>query len=146
MSLGIKSPALNKTLRFWHLKPMKHTYPATMLMILTFYVGLATFIPLVILENFGAFGPQNFSFSSITIIPALGILYMALVSSWVAYVAFEWGLTKVEVKETAIFSYLQPVFTVPIAFLLLGEVPTNPMVWGSVIIAIGVTIAELKKA
>ncbi|MBP7928054.1 EamA family transporter, partial [Patescibacteria group bacterium] len=146
MSLGVKSLKLNKTLKFWHLKPMKRAYPATMLMILTFYVGLASFIPLAILENFGAFGPIDFAVSSLTLVPILGILYMALVSSLVAYIAFEWGLNKVEVKETAIFSYLQPVFTVPIAFLLLKELPTNPIIIGAIIIAAGVTIAELKKS
>lgn len=145
MSLGITTRPLKKFMRIFHMQPMKRHYPSNLLMALAFYVGLATFIPLALLEQKGVFGGAPFLLSNLTVVPLLGILYMAVASSIIAYFAFEWGLTKIEVKETVIFSYMQPVFTVPFAYLLLNEVPSFYVLMGGLIIAFGVVIAELKK-
>ena len=140
------SKVLTDTLKWVHLKPMRRHYPPLLIAALTFYVGLATFIPLYVLEVAGVFGPpMETDFFKLSSIPVLGILYMALLSSIVAYFAFQWALSKVQVEDTAIFSYLTPVFTFPAAFLLLGEVPGQEIIVGSVIIAVGVIIAETKK-
>lgn len=146
MSLGITTKPVKKVMKFFHMKPMKRHYPATLLMTLAFYVGLLTFIPLAIIETSGFFGEVPFQFSNLTLVPLLGILYMALISSVIAYVGFEWGLSKIEIKETAIFSYMQPIFAVPFAYLLLGEIPEFYVIVGGLIIALGVVIAEYKKS
>ena len=146
MTMGNNSKPMKKTLRYFHMKPMKRHYSAALLTALTFYVGLATYIPLGILENNGVFGTQIFTPEQFTIVPIAGVLYMALISSIVAYTAFEWGLSKVEVKDTAIFSYLQPVFTLPFAYILLRELPNQYTIVGGAIIALGVLIAESKKS
>jgi len=146
ITLGINSVNTKRTLKFIHIKPMKRHYSPLLLMSLTFYVGLASFIPLSILEIAGYFGPVNFGINTLSILPVMGILYMAVLSSIVAYYLFEWGLTKVEVKDTAILSYLQPVFTLPFAYMLLGEIPNRLMLIGAGVIALGVLIAEDRKS
>jgi len=146
ITLGINSENTKRTLRFIHIKPMRKHYSPLLLMSLSFYVGLASFIPMAILEVAGYLGPVNFSIYKLSAVPIMGILYMAIFSSIAAYYLFEWGLTKVEIKDTAIFSYMQPVFTLPFAYMLLGEVPNNLMLIGAAVIALGVLIAEEKKS
>jgi drug/metabolite transporter (DMT)-like permease len=146
ISLGINSEKTKKTLKFIHIKPMSRHYSPLLLMSLSFYIGLLSFIPMSILEIAGYFGPVSFSLHSLTLVPVLGIMYMALLSSIAAYNLFEWGLTKIQVKDTAIFSYLQPVFALPFAYLLLKELPNQFMLFGAGIIAVGVAIAELRKS
>lgn len=142
MMLGKSSKPMLRTLKYLHIKPMKRHYSATLLTALTFYVGLLTFIPFVILENMGYLGFETFDIKLLGIVPVLGILYMALLSSIVAYTLFEWGLEKVDVKDTAILSYLAPLLTAPFAFIILGEVPTTYMVIGGLTLALGVYLAE----
>lgn len=146
ISLGINSDNTKRTLRFIHIKTMRRHYSPLLLMSLSFYVGLVSFIPLSIMELMGWFGPVSFNLSQLHLTPVLGILYMSVLSSIVAYYLFEWGLTKVAVKDTAIFSYLQPVFALPFAYALLGEVPNQYMLLGAAIIALGVLIAEDHKS
>jgi len=145
LTMGESSRHVRQALKFLHMKPMKKHYSPTLLTALSFYIGLITFIPFVVLEKFGYLGAQPFSFSSLTVVPVLGILYMAIFSSIAAYMFFEWGLTKVDVKDTAIFKYLEPIFTIPFAYLLLGEIPTPYMIVGGIVIASGVVIAEYKR-
>jgi drug/metabolite transporter (DMT)-like permease len=146
ISMGQNSKNVRRTLRAFHMKPMVKKYSPILLMSISFYVGFLTFIPMALMEQAGYFGAVNFSITDVTLIPTMGILYMALLSSIVAYFAFEWGLTKVEIKDTAIFSYLQPVFALPFAFILLGELPNRFMLIGSAVIALGIVIAESKRS
>lgn len=145
ITLGINSDETKRTLKIIHMKPMKKHYSPALLATLTFYVGLFTVIPMFLFESAGYFGTYMFSFHTISTGAVLGILYMAIFSSIAAFFLFEWGLTKVEVKDTALFSYLQPVFTLPFAYVLLDEIPNRYMLLGSSIIALGVLIAEKKK-
>lgn len=146
ISLGKISPNVKKTLHFLHMKPMIKTYSPVLMTALSFYVGLLSFIPLSMLEMGGFFGPVDFSLFALPLTPILGLFYMSLISSIIAYFLFEWSLEKIEVKDTALFSYLQPVFTLPFAYIMLKELPNQVMLSGALVIAIGVTIAELKKS
>ncbi len=146
ITLGINTNNTKRTLKFIHIKPMRGHYPPLLLMSLSFYVGFMSFIPLSFLEMMGYFGPVHFSLYHLSAGPIAGILYMSVLSSIAAYYLFEWGLTKVEVKDTAIFSYMQPVFALPFAYILLGEIPNNIMVLGAAVIAMGVLIAEDNKS
>ncbi|HSX39169.1 MAG TPA: DMT family transporter [Candidatus Saccharimonadales bacterium] len=145
ISLGQSNGIIKKTLHFIHLKPMHRQYPATLITATTFYVALAVFIPLALLENLGVFGPVNFMVQNLTLVPILGILYMALLSSIVAYMLFEWALKVSTIGDSAIFTYLSPIMTIPFAYLLLGEKLTAISLAGSLIIALGVVIAERRK-
>ena len=145
MSMGEKSPTLKKTLSFIHIKPMKRTYSPLLIVIISFYVGLATMAPFAILENTHTFGFENSANFNITTIPTvaiIGLLYMALFSSIVAYLLYQWGIEYISVSDTAILGYLGPVLAFPFAYLILGEVPTKLMLIGLSVIATGVLVAE----
>ncbi|MFC1756025.1 DMT family transporter [Patescibacteria group bacterium] len=146
ITLGINSDNIKRTLKLIHMKPMKKHYSPLLLMSLSFYVGFLTFIPMAVLEAGGYLGNKPFSITSLTLTPILGIVFMAIFGSIVAYYLFEWSLEKIEVKDTALFSYLQPVFTLPFAYILLGEIPNEYMILGAAVIAVGVLIAEQKKS
>ena len=75
--------------------------------------------------------------------PTLAMIgFLALFSSVVAYFLYQWGLEQMEASETSLFSYLQPIFTVPAAYWLLGETATVGFLIGGLIIAVGIGLAE----
>lgn len=140
--MGTLTKEVKGVMRYLHVNPMKKDYSPTLLTGITFYVGLAAIIPLALFENLGYFGPISFSIYAIDNVAIAGILYMAILSSIVAYIAYQWGIKGVDATDTAIFGYLGPLFTIPFSFLLLGEIPTRLALMGATIIAMGVFIAE----
>lgn len=147
-SLGENTAFIKKRFHFFHLKPMRKKYSSVQITTLSFYVGLITLVPLALLENTGFFGAinPNFNLANLPLNAVLGILYMALLSSIVAYCLFEWSLKTLTVADSAIYTYLTPLFTFPFAYLILKELPTEITLLGCVVIFIGVVIAEHKKS
>ncbi|MBI2414794.1 EamA family transporter [candidate division WWE3 bacterium] len=141
--MGEKSDTTNKTFNYFHLHQMHKKYDSTLLTMLTFYVGLIVLIPFALWEIFGINTPQQIILNFPAI---LGLLYMAIFSSIVAYTLFEWGLTKIATSETAIYNYISPLFAIPIAMLFLGEKLSVLILCGMVVIATGVVIAEKYKS
>jgi drug/metabolite transporter (DMT)-like permease len=141
--LGEKSKELNKASRYFHLQQMHKKYNSTILTILTFYVALLVLIPFALWESFVLPHPQTIvlNFSAL-----MGLLYMAILSSVVAYLAFDWALPKLDASETAVYNYISPLFSIPIAMLLLGETLTPVILLGIAVIAVGVVIAEKYKS
>jgi len=106
------------------------------------FTGLVAIFPLALLEK----GPQIFNFSSLISNPTAlwGVLYMALLSSALAFFAFESGLRLIEASEATLFAYLQPIFAAPLAIFWLKESITVPFLIGAGIIIIGVFLTEYK--
>lgn len=113
-------------------------------MILTnfsFIIGFACFASYMLLTN-----PSNL----LTIFSApseyhLGVLYMAIISGNLAFYLSNKAQKSIEIGEQSLFSYLYPLFSLPLAVLWLGEKITLIHVLGGIIIIIGVTVAEIKK-
>lgn len=143
--MGKKSVNMSSLFHKLHIRPMINSYSPILHTSLSFYVGLVTILPLVVLENMGFFGYAAFDPMKLTNGTIMGILYMALFSSIVAYYSFEWGLKRTEASESAIFGYLTPLFTLPFAYLLISEVPSRANMLGAAVIAVGVYIAEKHK-
>jgi len=74
----------------------------------------------------------------------LGILYMSIVSYIVAFYLYDWSVKRIEVSEAALYGYLQPLFALPAAYLLLGELPTPFFIVGALLIGSGVFLTEYK--
>ncbi|MBN1162721.1 DMT family transporter [Patescibacteria group bacterium] len=146
LAMGEESRILKKYLQNINWKPMRREYSPTLIVTLSFYVGLITLIPLFLLEQCGLFGNVSFDIFAIDTVSLFGLLYMALLSSIVAYMLYQWGLDNAHVSESAIYGYLSPVFTLPFAYILLGEVPNLYMIAGTILIATGVVIAEKESA
>jgi len=142
---GENSHAINQTAKFFGIPIPKKKYSSQLITGVSFYVGLVTLIPLYILESSGRLGGSGFNITDLNSSGWVGLLYMALLSSIVAYGLFEWSLKYLKVTDTVIFSYISPIFTLPAAFFILGELPTQNLILGSVIIALGIIVAERKK-
>lgn len=76
----------------------------------------------------------------------LGVWYMAVGSGTIAYFFFMKGVKLIEAGEAVLFSYLQPVFSIPLAVFWLGETVGPRHLVGAVIIATGVYIAEKRSS
>jgi drug/metabolite transporter (DMT)-like permease len=75
----------------------------------------------------------------------LGILYMAIFGSIIAFWAYSAGQKAIEASEAAIFTYLQPLFALPLSLFWLKESITLPFTLGCLIATAGVIISETRK-
>jgi len=74
----------------------------------------------------------------------LPILYMAIPGSVIAFALQMYAVSRIEVSEANLFSYLHPAVSIPAAYLLLGEKPNATTLLALAIIAFGVYRAERK--
>lgn len=115
---------------------------------LSLWVGLASFLLLTLVSEPASSVPAfvtglwaNLSASPVLIASA----YMAILGSIVALPAYLYGNDRIEASEASLFTYLQPLLTIPLATLWLKE-PINTLMIGSlIVIAVGVFLAERKK-
>lgn len=109
-----------------------------------FFLGFIMMIPLALREvPLNEILPKLIHIS----IPAqLSVLFMSLFSGAVAYLLYQKAQKTIEASEAAVFTYLTPIVTAPVATIWLHEKLTTPYIVGSIIIAIGVILAELKKS
>lgn len=103
----------------------------------SFFIGSLTFLPLFIGENM----KQNF----LTVLDyrgLFGLIFGIILSSFLAYLLFEWGLSRIPAQEIGVYTYIDPVIATLIAIPLLGEKITVLFVLGSILIFFGIYIAE----
>lgn len=74
----------------------------------------------------------------------LGILYMATFGSIIAFTTYQKSLHYLEASEAAEFNYLQPLFTIPASYIILGERITGPLIISTTIIVIGIIISLIR--
>ena len=72
------------------------------------------------------------------------ILYMAIFGGIIGNIFYLYAASRIEVSEANLFTYLNGIFAIPAAFLLLGETPSLTTLFAIVVIAYGVYRAELK--
>lgn len=111
-------------------KKKKHLDPF-ILSSFSFLIGLISFFPLFLSS------PAN-HYSSIITHALPGILFMSIFGSVIAYSAHIYGLSKIEASEATVFTYLQPIFSVPVSTIFLKEKVTIPFLIGAFIITAGV--------
>jgi drug/metabolite transporter (DMT)-like permease len=73
---------------------------------------------------------------------ALASGYMAIFGSIVAWTLFLYGQSLIEASEASLFTYLQGIVAIPVAWFFLSELPTWPMAIAIFLIASGVILAE----
>ena len=84
---------------------------------------------------------QNYSFA-LSPLALPGILYMAIGGSIIAFWAYQEGQKRIEASEAAIFTYLQPAFSIPLSLIWLKEPFTPVTILATVIIISGVYLSE----
>jgi len=72
------------------------------------------------------------------------ILYMAIFGGIIGNIFYLYAASRIEVSEANLFTYLNGIFAIPAAFLLLGEKPSLTTIIAIAIIAYGVYRAERK--
>lgn len=75
----------------------------------------------------------------------LGILGIAVFSTIIAIITFFWGLQKVGPTTASIVSTLEPVMTVGLAYVFLGEHLTFVQMIGAVCVVLGAILAALPR-
>lgn len=109
---------------------------------LSFFAGLITVMPLYIWESL------SLPMASVNIIPNsgawLGIGFMAIFSSVIAYFTYNAGFALIEASEATVFDYLRPIMAAPLAVLWLKEQITGPFLLGAILIFGGVFLTEYK--
>ena len=122
---------------------LRHSTNPSSLTHLGFIIGFITLAPIVLYQT-----PVSGIVSQITHAPLmahLGVVYMALLSGTFAYIIWDIGQKTIEIGESALFSYLFPLITLPLSIFWLHEPITWTLIAGSAIIGVGVVIAEVKK-
>jgi drug/metabolite transporter (DMT)-like permease len=119
---------------------LKRGVEASTMTALSFILGFISLLPF-----FFASGSTAYSIIHTPYSYHLGVFYMAVISGSLAFYLSNKAQKSIEIGEQAIFGYMYPIFATPLAVYWLGEKITPIFVIGAVIIAIGVTIAEIKK-
>ena len=126
---------------FYSKKNFRH-YSPLFITLHSSIVAVVTYFPLALIENGGTLPSFALLTSSGTVF--FGIMYMAIVSYIMAYLLFEFGMSKIEISEGSIYTYIQPIFAAPVAVLWLHEAITVPFIIGATIIVAGVVLTERK--
>jgi drug/metabolite transporter (DMT)-like permease len=70
------------------------------------------------------------------------IIYMAIGGSVIGFWAYQEGQKRIEASEAVIFTYLNPVFAIPISILWLKEAFSPVAIAATILIIVGVFISE----
>ena len=101
-----------------------------------FFVGALSFLPFMLTEL------KSWSFSELTGISWVGILYGIFFSSVIAYIAHTYAISKISAQQIGVFSYIMPVIAVLVAIPLLHVYPDFFFIVGSIFVFIGMFISE----
>lgn len=101
-----------------------------------FLVAAISYMPLAAREL------EHWSFARLNGAGLFGILYGTIFSSALAYFLYHWAIEKIDAQEIGIFTYLDPVTTITVAYLLLNEKPTTFYLLGAVLVFFGIFVAE----
>jgi len=71
-----------------------------------------------------------------------GLLYLSGMTSAISFTLWTWALERLEASQAAVFTNLQPAFTAFLAWSILGEVPTWPIVLGGLAVIAGVVLVQ----
>ncbi|OGM17368.1 hypothetical protein A2V55_00175 [Candidatus Woesebacteria bacterium RBG_19FT_COMBO_37_29] len=110
---------------------------------ISFIIGFLTILPLTLIK----YGAANI-FQTLQEIPLpyhLAVFFLAILSGNIAYALSDKAQKTIEISEAALFSYLYPVLSIPIAVLWLKEKVSITFLFGAIIIAVGIFVAEFKR-
>lgn len=120
-------------------KKLAKKYDALTITFWTFLIGTLSFAPFSLSEI------TSFGLSQMTQFPSIiGILFGSLLSSFLAYSIYYWALKHVLASQTTVFTYMDPVVAILIAAPLIHEYPTPLFFAGSLMVFLGMFLAEGK--
>lgn len=99
--------------------------------------GMAMFLP------FGLLHAIRFDYSRLTGADIAGIAYLAVATSIVAYLLWYYALGRLAPSKVAVFANIQPILTMLLAWLVVGEVLTPGFLLGAGVTLAGVVLTEI---
>lgn len=99
-------------------------------------LGSVLFLPV------GVPGAIRQDYSLITRTGIASLLYLAVMTSVVAYLVWSWGLSKLEASKVAVVSNLQPILAALLSWMILGETITLRFMVGAAVVLFGVFLTE----
>lgn len=103
----------------------------------SFVIGSLVFIPFLINE---------LSDPAVNIVlnhrGIIGVVFGIIFSSTIGYYLYQWGVSKIHANEVGVFTYIDPIVAIMIAYPLLGEVITPIFVLGSMLVFGGIFVSE----
>jgi len=107
-----------------------------MVTFLTFFISAIMFLPFMLGEL------RTWSIFQINTAGWVGIIFGVFFSSALAYYLYYYAMAKISAQEVGLFTYIDPVTAVVIAVPLLHEYPTSYFFIGTILVFVGIYIAE----
>ena len=84
--------------------------------------------------------------SSLTLSPLAlpGVLFMSIAGSIIAFWTYQEGQKRIEASEAVVFSYLKPIFAIPLSIMWLKDAFSPIAIIATIFIALGVYISETR--
>jgi drug/metabolite transporter (DMT)-like permease len=92
---------------------------------------------------FGLVNAVRFDYSTLSGGDLAGIAYLAIATSIVAYLIWYYALGRLAPSKVAVFANIQPILTMALAWLVVGEVLTPRFLVGAGVTLAGVIITEI---
>jgi len=108
----------------------------------TLVAGTAMYLPIGVASLFAPGAVHRIVHASAAV--WLGVAYLILITSLVAYLLWYWALAHLPAARVAVFTNLQPVATAVLAHLFLGEHVTPQFIGGALVVIFGVVLAQLR--
>ncbi|MCP4631662.1 MAG: DMT family transporter [candidate division Zixibacteria bacterium] len=113
-------------------RPLIRKYGAFFVNARALSFGTLMFIPFAFYETI------NFDFGSVPLLAYGGVLYMATMTSIVAYTIWYWALKYLDSSKVGVVNNFQPVVTALMSFALFSETFTQMFIIGGIVVFIGV--------
>ena len=117
-------------------KPVTRRYDAITMNTFAYAGAGLLLMPLLLWQS------RSFDYGSVSAAGWLSMLYMAVFSSVVAYIIYNYALAHIPASRVSAFSYLQPLFATLMAISLLHESWTASLLVGGALVLIGVVLTE----
>ena len=126
--------------------PVGRKYDSVFITRKVFFYGLVTIIPYYMLvpEDAWIFTSSVFHFFNFSIL--LNLLFLGVVASMLCFLAWTWVIKRLGAMVTTNYVYLNPVATIVFAWWILNEQITSYFLLGTVLILLGMYLADKKKA
>lgn len=110
-----------------------------------FVTSFSYSIALISFFIFLSLSHQSTSINLLRLAPvALASGYMAIFGSIIALTLFLFGQNLIEASEASLFTYIQGIVAIPVAWLFLNEIVSPIMILAIIIVALGVHLAEFR--
>ena len=126
--------------------PVGRKYDSVFITRKVFFYGLVTIIPYYMLvpEETWIFTSSILQFFNFSIL--LNLLFLGVVASMLCFLAWTWVIKRLGAMVTTNYVYLNPVATIVFAWWILNEQITSYFLLGTVLILLGMYLADKKKA